>query len=290
MDDPRRTVEELFLRLRLEPHVFDVVVEGSEDQSLINWFLEAVAEQLPDVRVYTVDDLWVPSNVFPVWVDPGARDRVIRISELIASEFASRAPIVLVADRDLQALLPGVVETEYLLLTDGVDLEALFFDEGLLDRLQALFLQRRLGDSSAILTALGPILTELFLMRAADHVLGLNLGLFEPSRCCRVGGDPLVEFDRNQYLDRLLISRGAAHQRDDMEAQIASLRSTAALEPAVLAHGKDFVALLSFTLRRMGADNALVQPHVLRRGLMTCLDIRQLAGLPFFERLLARLV
>jgi hypothetical protein len=282
----RRSIAELLVRLRLEPSVFDVVVEGPSDLALLDWFLRQVG-CAANTRVFTVDEIEVGAECFRPETDPGNRDRVIRLSQIVHERADTPAPLLCVADRDLDLLLNAAPENEYLLLTDHAGMESLYFDEEVLDRFLSLYVRRRVVEPEALLAAMGPALYEVFLIRCADRVLDLGLGALSPERCCVVGDAALVTFDRDDYVTRYLM-RGAIGRRDEFEAVVSSLRARGD-QRGVMFHGKDFVGLLCHVLRTLVGNPALARPDVVQRALTLCLDATRLRTTPFFSALLKRL-
>jgi hypothetical protein len=284
----RRTVQELITRLELEPYEFDVYVEGPSDAALIDWVLRRASRTR--YKVFPVDDIDLPSSLFPSDVDPGARDRVVLLSSIVANHFVSRpAPVLCIADRDLDVIFEhNTSSNEFLVFTDDSSFDVLYFDPDVLDRFMSLFVRRRVAEPAAILAALEPVLEYVFLTRAADRALGLSCGALSPARCCNFGGGALIEFDRSDYLDRYLGKSSSLSRRGEVEAMIRQLTPTQ-YPLRRLIHGHDFVDLLCAILRPYVADKRTVVPAIAARALMTCVDEQVLSRSGCFSRIVGRI-
>ncbi len=284
----RRTVQELITRLELEPWEFDIYVEGPGDAALVDWVLRRASRTR--YKVFPVDDIDLPSSMFPSDVDPGARDRVVLLSGIVADHFVSRpAPVLCIADRDLDVIFQAnTPSNEFLILTDDSSFDVLYFDPDVLDRFMSLYVRRRVAEPAAILAALEPVLEYVFLTRAADRALGLSCGALSPARCCSFGGGALIEFNQSDYLDRYLGRCSSLFRRDEVEAMIRQLKS--AQNPVkALVHGHDFVDLLCAFLRPYVSDKRVVVPAIASRALMTCVEEQVLSRSECFSRIVGRI-
>lgn len=278
----RRSVQEVITRLELEPSVWDIYVEGPSDAALVDWVLRRSGRAR--YKVFPVEDIDLPSGLDE---GTGARSRVIGLADLLADHFGTRgAPAVCLADRDLDVLSgPPSSAHRFLVLTDHSSLDVYYFNPEVIDRFLSLFVRRRVAEPSAILSALRPVLEEVFLVRAADHHLGLGCGALSPGRCCEFGTSGLVVFDRDDYITRYLGRAGLLIRREEFERAVEALRGRT---DQILVHGHDFVELLCATLRPFVPEKRVVLPEIARRALMTCLDDTSLATTGCFRQLLER--
>lgn len=286
----RRSIDELILRLRLEPTVYDVIVEGPSDRALLEWYLRRSGCSR-NIRVYPIDEIQVDGGSPDGGHVPGNRERILSLGRSVIERADPGSPLILVVDRDLDVLLDLTPSNPYLLMTDHAGLEGLYFDESVLERFLSLYVRRRVVEPAVLLSALQGPLTEVFLVRCADKVLNLNLGALSPGRCCSVGDAALLYFDREDYITRYLM-RGASDRRAELEKTIAVLRRTLderTTNPPPI-HGRDFVGLLCHVLRPYVANSStLLREDVVHRALMLCLDDRMLRVTPFFSQLLSKL-
>ncbi len=280
----RRSVGEVITRLELEPTVWDIYVEGPSDAALVDWVLRRSGRG--QYKVFPIDDIELPSASSDE--QPGARDRVIRLAELLAEHFGVRiAPVICLADRDLDVLSGRPApDIHVLLLTDHSSLDVHYFDPRVIDRFLTLFVRRRVAEPVAILSALRPVLEEVFLVRAADRHLGLRCGALSPDRCCEFGTAGLVVFNRDDYITRYLGRAGLLARRQEFEQAIEDFRGCT---DETLVHAHDFVEMLCATLRPFVNEKRVVIPEVATRALMTCLDEASLATTDCFRHILERI-
>lgn len=284
----RREVAELITRLQFEPGDVDVFVEGPTDCVLIDWYLRQHDRR--GYKVFPIEDIHLPDSDLPRGSpQSGNRDRVIGLSDLLAAHFEARpAPVVCLADQDLDVVLGPAPANDFLIFTDGTSLESLFFHAEVLDRFLSLFIRRRIMEPTQLIDALAPVLEEVFFVRAADRTLQLGAGSLPPSRCCAAGAPGLLEFDRDDYLQRYLGRVAAISRLDEVRQEIQRLRQTSSEGRVRLMHGDDFLDLLCWTLRPFVRDRRLVQPPVAHRALMASLEVSHLDTLTMFQSLLCR--
>lgn len=281
----QRTIEELVTRYTLHPEFRDIYVEGSSDQTVVEWFLGR--NGINDVVVYSIDTVVVPSTEVQLrGLENNNRGRVICLSEVFGERIGQVVGSVLcVADTDFDAILRIRRESEVLALTDFTSMELYLFDARVVQK----FLQLVLGGfpfaAAEVLDALEPVLCELFRYRAANLLLALGLEQLEFTRCCTVSGRT-VRLAADDYLTRYLNKSGVRDRIEEFMRTAAEVRIESVPDRRQRMHGHDFVRLLGWYIRAHSSERAFWRPELLARALVACLEPEWLAPHGLFSRLL----
>jgi hypothetical protein len=282
----RRSLDELIARLTLEKGAYDVVVEGPSDRVIVTAFLQLGRRH--SATVLTSADIEVPARLqTETEHQQGARGRVLSIARVIDSRFKGEdVPLLCIVDRDFDDLVPPPHDYGPLVVsTDYCSMDLYSYDPSVVERVLSGYAQLPPGEAARVLAALEPVLTEVYLIRAADHRLGLRLGHLSPERCCRVERGTIL-FDRDDYLNRCLDRHGLRTEREAMSQAIESLRPDLPTDSRLRIHGHDFVYLLAWYLRQHSVDQRVASPEVIGRVLRSHLDLEGLAQERLFGQLL----
>jgi hypothetical protein len=132
------------------------------------------------------------------------------------------------------------------------------------------------------------VLQELFLVRLANKLLGLDLESMTFQRCCTLNQDNGIAFDAQDYVMRYLNKNGVIHLAGEFVRVIESWRPQLTDDPRYQMHGHDFIQLLAWYMHKQGAPKALVNPTVVERSLFGCVEVEQLANERLFKLLMDR--
>lgn len=289
--DERRTVAELVVRYELEPQLTDIYVEGPSDAALISWFLKRHSRRW---RVYSIQTVDVPTNlVRELGLDDGERGRILALSTVLERELRDVVGIrpLFIADRDLDYVLGSTRPVSTLcLLTDFTSMELYGYDEGVLEKLLAVFLRVRGITAREVMEALRPALVELFLIRAALYQGQTGIGIIDGFTNCCTHRAGVVALDTKELVRRSInASRVSTRPMAETVLVVANqLKRKLPPDTRLAIHGHDFTRLLAWLLSSHVSGQQFRQEEVIRRALFICLEVADLEKYPLFIDLLHR--
>ena len=246
---PRRTIEELAARYLLEPSLRDLYVEGTQDKAIYGWYLRSTGHQ--NVSVYEIGSVEVTRQILDSHqLAPGNRGRVIAL----AIELDRQFPTILlhvrcIADSDFDFITASRRSADHLLYTDYTSVELYTYDRGILGKVLSLGFNLTESDVQTLFDSISSVVRELFVIRAANQVLGWGMSLIPTTRCCTVVGTT-ISFDRAEFIDRCLKSENKMSERDEFEATCNALRCVDLNDDKEGIHSDDYVELLGWYLHR----------------------------------------
>lgn len=287
MPIPRRKIEELIAKYELHPNFRDVFVEGARDRGVFEWFLG----QSPDsgAAVYDISTVEVPAGrVLEFGLEDSNRGRVISLAYLLENSLGPKTTAATcIADSDFEPIVKRLRDCGVLLLTDYTCIEMYAFNEQAVGKFLKIIIGGFPKPAATVLSEISGVLRELFLVRLANHVLGLGLKKISPKSHWKITRKG-VNFDADAYLREYLDKNGKLDDLVRFKGTIESYRSLLPSDPRASAQGHDFELLLLDYLRRNGVKKS-VPADFLCRALMQSAESTQLAQEPLFSRLLQRL-
>lgn len=283
----RRTVEELLARYTLEPSLRDIYVEGSSDRVIVEWYLSA--SDLGDAAVYNIDTVEIPRELLDgLGLENGNRGRIIALAKELESHLAGPAPqVTCLADRDFDTVLGINLEAEPLLLTDYTCMEMYCFDPRVLQKYLTVGLRGFPDPASDVLERLSLILEDLFLIRLASRILGINEALPDFTRCCSLVGAN-IRFDREEYARRLTNKARRSSDLRRLLETAESYRGVGPGDPRHRVHGHDYITLLRWYLGNRRVAPKLLDQDVMERTLATCTEVSDMSRCDMFAKLKQR--
>jgi len=286
-DDECRKIEELIVRYELEPKIRDVYVEGSSDKSLIDWFLKEMG--IDGVVVYEISTVEIDAEkVAEHGEENNNRGRVITLAYEMESMFGNEAlQITCIADNDFDLILNKKYDCGLILFTDYSCLEMYLFKENCMDKYFKLCLQGFSVNVNEIMDCLSKVLQEVFLIRLANKVLGLNMTWITFDRCCSVSDKGII-LDVDDYITRYLNSNGWPVKKKEFFAVIEDWRPRLRNDCRCQMNGHDFMELLAWFISKHGIDRRLYDTEVVCRSLYGCIEIEDLKSEMLFKNLVSR--
>ncbi len=283
----RRTTEELITLHELEPELRDIYVEGPADLYLIKWFLDQIGKR--STAVYDISTVEIPAEMVEFYgLDNNNRDRVIVLAlELEPRLGQESVQVTCIADSDFDLILNHRHDCHLLLFTDYTGIEMYLFHEGYIDKFFNLCLRGFPLYASYVLDQLSNILQEIFLIRLANKLLGLELIWMTFERCCKLSGGEIV-FDADDYITRYLNKNNMLERKDEFVYTVNSWRPKLTSNPRHQMHGHDFIELLAWYLAKHGVNSKLSHSKFVERSLFGCIKIKLLANETLFKRLINR--
>lgn len=287
---PKKSIPELIARYRLEPQVRDLFVEGRHDATVIARFLRSL--DLREVVVYEISTVDVPTDdVLTANLNDGNRGRVIYLAFELEKylEPDSRA-VTCIADRDYDLLRNQVYESPFLLFVEYSCMEMYAFEPGILDDMLAAVAPNLNKTGNEVLDELEPVLRRLFLIRAANIILKLNLRWLPTFHESCTITEKKIAFDEEDFIRRYL---GKNAKLDDMAKfrdEITVLERLMEGDRRLFIRGHDFVDALSWYLREHASKSSpLHRREIVDVLVLTHIDRHKLQKSGFFKKLISRL-
>lgn len=239
----RRKITELVERYRRNPELADVFVEGRTDRLFFDWYFGI--EGMRDVKVYEIDTVDIsPADCAASDLPDNRRSRVVILARELAAALGAVAAalrVCCVADRDTWAAsLPD--PNPMLFLTDYCDLESYLFSPYYMDKFIKLVLRIE-KDSGVMLKQLERILTEVFMIRAANSTLRWGMHWIEFQQTCQVLPSSIA-FNPPQFVDQYLMKNNRVGDKSQFMAAFDEARRKFSLPPHHRIRGHDMAALL----------------------------------------------
>ncbi len=262
---PRRTLEEVLVRYRLEPHLKDVFVEGPFDCEVLG---AALPMELRDsISFYCIDSVDLPRELLlGDGLSSGNKQRVLYLARRLAAA-AGSSNVRCVADRDLDHWFGDLEVSSHLRWTDWTALELYFYTDELLDALLFRAGRIKVESPEALISSVSAILRELYSYRLADRELSTKL-MWAPFERCLSMEQSAIILDSRAYLRKVLQASNAWQYHADFTAKAAEWQSRLTSDVRGEAHGHDMVALLAWCIRSLNGAKALGTAEALERTLV----------------------
>jgi hypothetical protein len=285
---PRRMLEELLAIHSVERDIHDVIVEGTSDRNLIEWFL--LENSRIDFAVYEVGLFEIdPGDVMFLGLEDNNRGRVITMAYALSKSCDRKSRITCVADRDFDEVLEKEHDCHFLLLTDYTCMLMYTFSKRVLGKYIRFRLKGFKKSASQLIREISEALQTLFAVRLAKHVLRLGLKPVKWQDCCSLE-EAGVELDTEDYLDRYLNKNAQHHSRVQIASQIQECRDWMRFDPRLQIKGHDFMAMFIWYVSHHPGFGAFARrtDESVEDELLSCVEIRDLEAENLFRKLLAQ--
>ncbi len=246
---PRRTIDELVIRYKLEPELRDVYVEGDFDRSLIEWFIDGINSA--GVKVYKIETVEVPSEIVDaVTRREGNKGRVIALAKEIESRTGIDLNILCIVDSDLDEHLTEIVEGRYICRTDYSCMESYLYDQEIVERLFILYFGIAEDKAADFLCDSGAILLDLYLVRLVKYLLAPGISWMDPRKCMMESNGQLV-LDLEEFVRRLLNKSEWKEGEERFFEEIENCRQRLRGDTKHSLHGHDMVVVVITWVRQI---------------------------------------
>lgn len=256
MNPPRRTIEEVRIRLKLEPSIKEVYVEGVFDRDLYRWGLRKMHCQ--DVVIYPIATVEVPIEIVEKYgFTSGERQRLLALAHELEAGGDFKKSVLCVLDADFDYILDCINVCNIICLTSGTSAELLFLEVGTLVQFYEMVLALNPGEEriNETLKILLPVLRDIFLVRAAIHALGLSWSVIEIE-------DELVKdknFNFENYVLKVINKNSGKEYAEALVGKIDELRTRSLnLLDSKCVHGHDFVSAIRKSLINSGVKRKML--------------------------------
>lgn len=286
----RRSIRELAALYELEPGIRDVFVEGSDDASVIGWYLRHRCTC--DVCVVEIGAIDVPSSLIEACnVDVGNRGRVLALAEELNKQLrgdARKCP-TLVCDADSDRVFGWNRAVEMLLATDFACLEMYLFNRATLDKMISLVMMGCDVSADQALKSLGRVLVRLWVIKTANHRLGLSMSWISFERCCQLSGTA-IEFNESEFVKRYLTANSRHKEQDTFSREMREIESHLQDDPRHQMNGHHFFVLARWFFRHFAKEKkVLANDKAFERACFACLELDALDTQSLFQQLVNRI-
>jgi hypothetical protein len=278
----RKEIDELVSLYSLEPELNDVYVEGVNDKGFIEWFLAEKGEKR--IEVYCIDGISIPPEVLAKH-DLGAggnRSRVIALSEELAERLPSNSRILCIADRDNEDFVSCGKENRYLGFTDYTSIELYLLQRKTLRKLFLLVLGGMPVSAGDLLREITDILSEVFLIRLTNFVLGWNMEWVPFIKYTNVVNG--ITFAEDRFINAYLKKNKKWERRKEFEEKRKELRLELDEDPRSRVRGHDLMELMHKVVKR-AKPRCKFADVAFCGAFLGCLEIQDVVEEPMFQRL-----
>lgn len=248
---PKKKLSEIKTRLRREPKVREVYVEGIFDRDFYKWILSKL--EIEDVKVYPISVIDISEEMLKNnGLTNGERQKVQAAAFDFVIEVDLHKQILFLIDADLDYLLERAEYTPPLRITSGTSAELILWKKNTLEKFFSLALgcdsPERLA--SEIMNFVEPIVTSLCEFRAAKEILGENWKLIDIEDC--FGRNKNFSFE--DFCTKVADKNSArAEMRDNFPAALTKIKQKSRDLPSCQKmHGHDLFAALGKKLQLEG--------------------------------------
>ncbi len=292
-DIPRKKLEELLALYTVEQGIFDIYAEGDVDAALLSWFVKPDYDPNQNVGIYAIDQIEVPSSlVCEYGFEVNNRGRVLALCAYLerhcGHDLRSAVGII---DSDFRKYVPEQPHSTLILVTDFSCLEMYFYNSDTLGKVLSLAFQSTSLSAHKVLEVCSPLLHELFLIRAVNYSMRLNL-TYKDFVSFLSFDDSSVSLDRASYLRYYLSASGNLHKLQAVEQEIQILRSRFTSDVRDHIHGHDFLSIFGAWLKShytKTLDKERCRPQAVFNCLICAVTKDELAQYSMFRTLIEKI-
>jgi hypothetical protein len=288
---PKRRIEELVSRYKLEPTLRDVFVEGEYDWGVLSWYLKKRAGR--PIVVYPIDTIDVPSEIVKKYAQPiGERGEVIALASELHAVLTSqeqKCPTC-IADRDNDRILGKTyTANQILLFTDFACMEMQTWDEEVIKKLLH-FSQNKVWTATQLMDQMKRVLQLLFIARLANQTLRMDMAWVPFEGMCHVKGT-VIEFEQSIFVRAYLSKSAQMAMRVAFENEIAKHKSRCDPDCRFQINGHDYVGLLTLCLREtaQGKLKTAINVKAVEHQLVMAIEMNQWDEVPLMKAVLCRI-
>ena len=269
---PKREINEITNRLKLEPHIREIYVEGIFDRDFYRNALKAL--DINDVQVYPISTVNIPNEILiKLELSEGERQRVQALASELMKNREIHSQVLLLIDADLDYILENKMPSPPLICTDGTATELIMWNKKSLERFFELALGRQdsQNEVNEIMPDVESIACEIFIFRAAKDKVAKDWKIIEIQD----------SFSKNESFSLEIFceknaSKNAGHKllNSEIKPLIEKIKiKSKKLELKQKMHGHDLMAILSKKLQLKGFNHGCIKdPDELSRITMASIE------------------
>ncbi|WP_297841133.1 DUF4435 domain-containing protein [uncultured Roseibium sp.] len=267
----RKKIIELIALYELEPDLKQIWVEGVTDKRVLQRYI--FETEIEGVKVGSIDNVDVPKEIVEKYgLTSSNRNRNIALAlELEAgiNQKNRHAELMCVVDLDFDDYINGSILGKYIYYTDFTTFEMYLFDEEIITKFIQLMAPGFSRPTKELMDNLSQIGSALFSVKAANELLGWKMSLPDPLKLLSSDKNLVVEFDKDEFVDRALQASTRTNSKAELEQAIKECLDKQPEDPRKKMRGHDFIDLFHFTLKKTirpkeaGKSSALIPGYLI---------------------------
>lgn len=281
---PKKQLPDLIAQYKLEPTMRDIIVEGTKDKSLIEWYVKE--SDLNSIHIYVIDDICVPIDLVEKYSlnTQSNRSRVLALSEELDRELDDSSTVMCIVDKDAEDYIPSGIKNRCVCFTDYTSSDMYFYDLSTIRKFLTLVIGGFCISPERLYENLTNILEDLYVARITNVALQWNMkwirkftGYVDPSG--------YLTFDEKRFTEAYLKKNNRWQQRQDYFNKREELRSRLHSDPRQKVRGHDLTKLLNYLLKRRKYKSRFRNTDMLYGALSGCIDMRNLSKTELFHNI-----
>lgn len=282
MTIPKRTINELRQRLKMEAGIREVYVEGMYDRDLIRWILDKL--EFLDVRVYPISTVEVPSILLEqIALTSGERQRVIAVAKEFEEDKDLHSRILFIVDADFDHLLGRAEYRRPLQGTVYSCADLIVWKKEIVAKFLSLSLgrERPMDEVEKLMDRVEDIASNVFLLRAAKEEAGEDWELISLTDTLGRSGD----FNLISYCTKVADKNAGRRVLNEKVLpsidRLKKIVSDRGMNSFQLMNGHDVASVLARLLRNFGfLHKCLLEPEEMARLMMGVIEWNHVADDP----------
>jgi hypothetical protein len=285
---PKRTITELIAIHKREERLHDIIVEGTSDRTVLEWFLKEngrVGFAVYEIGAFDVE----VQRILGHGMEDNNRGRVVTLALEVAAVTDDNIKITCIADRDFDFVLGIEYLCPLLFFTDYACMLMYLFKERVLEKYFRFWLRGFPKSARRAMREITEALQILFAIHLAKHLMLPDMQTVRWQDSCVLGADG-VGLNLNEYLNRYLNKNSRRALAIEFSAKIRECRGRMHFDPRYQMKGHDFIAILIWYVAHHHGFGRFgrVSEEDLEQKLFSCLELRDLTPEPLFRTLLDR--
>jgi hypothetical protein len=261
----RRTVQELVMRYKLEPHLHDVYVEGVFDSDVFTSALSTANTH--DFTFYPIDTVTITQEDLKKYnLTDGNKQRVIALASELACVVRSANYLCLV-DRDLDHWFKEHPTVPRLKWTRFCSIESHFIAISTFSEIAVLICKAKIPGTVEMFNSFIEVLKYIYSLRLADFELELGLS-WVPLRKYLRQEHSSVSLDHDGYVAALVNKNNRSAYRESILDSAKSWSERFSSEHRPCIRGHDFTELLAWVVSKYQGISAFREPEAIARLLV----------------------
>lgn len=252
MTIPRRNLDEIVLRYKLEPKLDDIYVEGAIDKKIID---KAFSDQSIHRPVYEIDSVNITDEILDRHgLTRGNKQEVIALClELGLTKFSN---VIFFVDKDMDSHLEREVCSPCLVYTKHCDLEGCFLDEEMIREIvcDAAGVDRKIW--SNLHASIEKVVKTVFALRLALEQSEYCAGLPKINKSLSKK-EKEIEVDLSNLINRCI---GIQDKSDEILKQsLKWFDKIKDLEARNAGRGRDYFDVIEWTIKRFNGNRGIAE-------------------------------
>lgn len=288
-EDICKRIDEIAALYANEPELHDIYVEGSSDYSLLNWYFKNRCDKR--VSIYEIDVIEVtPQLLEKHELDNGNRSRVLALAFEL-TELLKETPqdyFTVVYDKDFDVLEATPIKPKNAICTDYSCLEMYLFNADTINKFTSIGLRIKDFDAVQTIDSLAAVLVRLWVIKAANHILGYGMRWISFTKNCSLNGLKIL-FDEEEFVNKYLLSNGRMGDAIEFREKIEEINKKVDPDHRNNINGHHFFDLALWYFRKISNNRAVLHNlDSFEPAISGCVELSNLDQYQLFKALLNR--